>query len=371
MSMNGIPTCTRHWLLGLLCLLSLLNTSHGAVPLDNQPVITSLTLDGTNLNFVASFPSGVVQASLEFRPTLTDEWQPAAVLSVSTNGGIVEFSIPRPGLPTAFYRLKVTLQSAPQAQISAEVHYVAGPPLAEIYTNGSPEAVFHFQGQIDGSDRIVITRNGAFWEHINWDWPGLVNVNGSQWNPAAKNFLTTTGAVSFLPPRYSLAEARLEIIQGRDIVAMERSKDALIVHLDDTPVGAAPYEFKVHFRPPAKAYADTTSTAATLKIKAQIDGSDRLKITAREATWTHLAYGLPLAARINNLPWDLSSTNVLLNNGTNTFLPEGIDFSTARITKRQGRDLATMWAEKDALLVSFGDNPGGSDEYELEISFGR
>lgn len=369
--MNGILTCARYQLLALLCLFSLLNTSRGAVPPDGQPVITSLTLDGTNLDFIASFPNGVIQALLESRPTLTDTWEPAATLNIPTNGGFVEFSIPQPSSQMAFYRLNVTLQSMPQAQVSAEVHYAAGPPLAETFTNGEPEAVFHFIGQIDGSDRIVITRNGAFWEHINWDWPGTVKVDGMQWNPAAKNFLTTTGAVSFLPPKYSLSEARLEVIRGRDIVAMERSKDALIIHLDDTPLGAAPYEFKVHFRPPAKVYANATSTTARLKIKAQIDGSDRLRITAHEAQWTHLAWGPPYAVRMNDFFWDLSHTNVLSNSGTNRFLPEGIDFSTARITARKGRDLATMWAEKDALLVSFGDNPGGSDEYELEISFGK
>jgi hypothetical protein len=183
--------------------------------------------------------------------------------------------------------------------------------------------------------------------------------------------MTTTGAVSFLPETYSLAAATLEVIEGRDVIALERTNDALIVYLDDTPVGAAPYEFKIHFRPPP-ALPDKIriSPSATLKITAQIDGSDRLKITPREATWTHLAYSLPDQIKLNEIPWDLNQTNILINSGTNTFLPSGLDFSTAKIIQRKGRDLATMWTDEDALWITFADNPVGSDAYELEISFG-
>ncbi len=67
----------------------------------------------------------------------------------------------------------------------------------------------------------------------------------------------------------------------------------------------------------------------------------------------------------------MRQTNVLLNAGTNVFLPAGIDLSTAKIVHRQGRDLATMWADADAIWISFADNPNGSDAYDLEISFGQ
>lgn len=108
-----------------------------------------------------------------------------------------------------------------------------------------------------------------------------------------------------------------------------------------------------------------------MKITAQIDGSDRLKITAHEATWTHLAWSVPAAVKLNDVPWSLSQTNVLLNAGTNAFLPPGIDFSSARIVRRSGRDLATLWADGEAAWVTFADNPNGSDTYELEVAFGE
>lgn len=371
--MNTTLSSEKPWFALVFCLLAALNVGYAAAVLPiNQPVITSLALAGTNLVFSASFPDGVDRAVLEMRPTLTDNWQQAALLDVPTNGGDMQFSIPQPALDTAFFRLNVSLRTTSQSELSGEVRYLAVPPLAEIITNGSPEAVFHFKGQIDGSDRIVITHKGAFWEHVNWGWPGTVTVNDSQWNPLEKNFLTTTGAVSYLPERYSLSAANLEIIEGRDVIALERTNDALVVYLNDTPSGAAPYEFKIHFHPAvAKTSPPRPSTAATLKIAAQIDGSDRLKITAREAIWTHLAYSYPAAVTLNDAPWDLSQTNVLLNAGTNAFLPSGVDFSTARIVRRNGRDLATMWADNDAIWITFADNPNGADSYELEISFGQ
>jgi hypothetical protein len=78
----------------------------------------------------------------------------------------------------------------------------------------------------------------------------------------------------------------------------------------------------------------------------------------------------PYEVKLNDAPWDLTQTNVLLNTGTNVFLPEDVDFSTAKIINRKGRDLATMWADDGALWISFADNPIGWDTYELEISFG-
>jgi hypothetical protein len=201
---------------------------------------------------------------------------------------------------------------------------------------------------------------------------GYSTVNGSPWNPSEKNFITTTGAVMFLPPQYSLRSPRLEPVAGRDVVALERTNDVLIVYLDDTPSGAAPYEFSIHFpQEEPKPEPVRPSTPATLKITAQIDGSDLLKITAAEATWIHRFYDFPSAVKLNGVAWNLRQTNVLVNAGTNRFLPSGVNFSTAKIVARKGRDLATMWAGNDALWVNFADNPNGADAYELEISFGR
>jgi hypothetical protein len=226
---------------------------------------------------------------------------------------------------------------------------------------------------VDGSDRILITRDGAFWEHAHWGWPeGAVTVNGAQWNPREKNYLTSAGEAKYLPECFSLEAVDLERITGRDVVALERTNNALIVYLDDTPVGAGEYEFKIHFHPArTKPAAVRDSTAATLKIAAEIDGSDCVRITATEARWDHKLWGGPANVMLNDVAWSIQQTNVLQNAGANLFLPSGVDFSTARIVSRKGRDLATLWAEADGLWVSFADSPNGSDRYELEIAFGR
>jgi hypothetical protein len=349
-----------------------------------SPVINAISVVETNLDFVATFPPGVDHAVLEMRPTLADEWQSAAMLNVPAEGGTIEFAIPMPALETAFFRLNASMpipksltpgnpaQTPATNQLSAELQFVAVPPLGPDSTDTN-EAVFHFKGMIDGSDRITIRRQGALWEHVNWSWPaGAVTVNGSQWNPSEKNFITTTGAVMFLPPQYSLRSPRLEPIAGRDVVALERTNDALIVYLDDTPPGAAPYEFRIHFpRGEPQPEPVRSSTPATLKITAQIDGSDLLKITAGEATWMHRAWSYPEAVRLNDISWNVRQTNILANAGTNRFLPSGVNLSTAKIIARKGRDVATMWAGNDAIWVNFADNPNGADAYELEISFGR
>jgi hypothetical protein len=369
-------TCQR-----LLCLYAMLwcGPIVAAVPAE-MVVINSISVVETNLNFVATFPPGVDNATLEMRPALAGDWQSAVSLNVPAIGGTIEFTIPKPALETAFFRLNASIPAlnnnpagtAITNHLSTELQYVAVPPLGPDSANTN-EAVFHFKGMIDGSDRITIRRQGALWDHMSWDWPaGGVTVNGSRWNPSEKNYITTTGAVMFVPQQYSLLSPKLEIIAGRDVVALERANDALIVYLDDTLPSAALYEFKIHFpRERPKPKPVRPSTPATLKITALIDGSDLLKITANEATWTHGAWDYPSAVKLNEIAWNVSQTNILANAGTNRFLPSGVDFSTAKIVERQGRDLATMWADDDAIWVNFADNPNSAGAYELKISFGQ
>jgi len=161
------------------------------------PVINSISVAGTNLDFVATFPPDMANGFLEMRPTLTDEWQSVAALNVPADGGIVEFVIPMPTLSSAFFRLNVSMQTATNAsagnRISEELQFVAVPPLGPDSTN-TDEAVFHFTGLIDGSDHIVIRRQGALWEHMNWAWPrGAVTVNGT-----ASTFSTRLVAVTMI-----------------------------------------------------------------------------------------------------------------------------------------------------------------------------
>lgn len=345
-----------------------------------QFLISAIRAEGTNVVLTAAVPAGLQQVILEMRSGLDAKWEERGLLDVPEGGGTVAFTLPKPG-GMQFFRLKATPQADAAAVLSPESRYVTvaplgAAPLAPAGTNKHPaaslDAVFHFKGAIDGSDKITITRAGALWEHVNWSWPqGAVEVNGAQWNPQEKNYLTTAGAEKFLPAAFALDTADLEVIRGRGVVALERADNALVVYMDDFQNGADDYEFNVHFHSPLPKPAPAASTAATLKITAEIDGSDCFIITAREATLWHEGRLLPARVMLNNVEWLPGQDEVIRNEGTNTFLPQGIDFSTARIVNRKGRDLATMWADKDAVKVRFADNPNGSGTYELEIAFGK
>jgi hypothetical protein len=335
-------------------------------------VITSISVESTNLVLTADIPTDSAQVTLEMRASLNTAWQDAASSNVQAGVNEIVFSIPEPTNDVCFFQLKATIVSRNSSEVSDELQYATMPSLASNLTR-SGDAIFHFKGLVDGSDKIVITHDGALWTHVNWQWPlGPIMINSNRWNPEKRNYLTTVGTSKFLPNTFSLESANLEKIEGRDVVAIERATNSLIVYLDDTPCGASEYEFTLHFHPigfePVKA---ERVVAADLKIAAQIDGSDCLKITSREATWSHKNWSWPTDVSLNDVHWDLQRTNILENKGTNVFLPSGINFSTAKIVGRKGRDLATLWGDKEALWVWFADNPNGSDSYELDISFGQ
>jgi|GEM_PF-1259659 len=260
--------------------------------------------------------------------------------------------------------------SAKSSVVSAESKSVTTASLGSSTING--DAVFHFKGILDGSEKILITHDGALWSHVCGNWPtGPVAVNNTAWNPGQKSYLTAVGPEKFLPDSFSLTSVRLDVVEGRDVVALERTSQGIMVYLDDTPNGGGEYNFSIHFHPAApKAARLFRTTIARLKIAAHVDGSECIKITAAEAVLEHKTWGLPDKVSVNGLPWDVRQTRVLKNEGATTFLPEGVNFSTARIVSRKGRDLATAWAEKDVLWVRFADNPIGSDAYAIDIAFG-
>jgi hypothetical protein len=342
--------------------------------------ISSISIVGTNLSVVAFVPPGLDQVALEISPSLNGNWQETGPMNLP-EGGQLTFTLPKPATPMAFFRLKAKRHLESTPLLSSELQYVAMPSLASnLFDSG--DALFHFKGLVDGSDKIVITRDGALWNHINWGWPhGAVTINGTQWKPQEKNYVTTTGTSKFLPETFSLESVNLETIQGRDVIALERTPNALVVYLNDTPIGPGEYEFKIHFHPTSQTVGRAHSPVraapqaaaglgSRLKIAARIDGSDCLTITPTQATWNHKFHACPTSVSLNDIHWNPKMNNILSNAGTNSFLPAGLDLSTATIVARKGRDLATLWAEHDSLQVYFADNPNGDDSYELEISFG-
>ena len=240
---------------------------------------------------------------------------------------------------------------------------------------GSEEIVLSFRGSIDGSDQITITRTGAIWQHGHWDMPPEpVTLNGISWDPRERPTLKNADGTRFLPRAVDFRSARLNRIQARDTVALETNRDSVVIHLSDTPEGAALYEFQVIFRrrdakvgggkPPR-------TPRATLRVIADIDGSDELHVDARGARWVHRQCEWPGAVHLNQVAWDPEKSASLRNEGETRFLESPVDFETARVTRKDGRDTAVLEHTDGGLVIYFADSPPGRSTYDLTIRFGE
>jgi hypothetical protein len=74
---------------------------------------------------------------------------------------------------------------------------------------------------------------------------------------------------------------------------------------------------------------------------------------------------------LGGVGWTPSTSSRLPNQGATRFLPANLDFSTARVVSRQGRDLVAVETRVDALIIHFADNPNGSADYVVDIAFGN
>jgi len=235
--------------------------------------------------------------------------------------------------------------------------------------------VLTFKGQIDGSEEIKITPAGATWRHLYWEMPPApVSLNGVEWDPSARKTLPNEGRTRFLPRAVDFESARLKKVEGRDTVALERNKDSLVIHICDSPFEPAPYEFQVTFRP-RKAGAEKDRPRARpkrtkLRVVAEIDGSDELRIDSRGAHWTHTHWEWPARVFLNNVEWDPEESPDLKNEGRTRFLAGPVDFSTAKMTRSAGRDLVVMEHTDGGLLIHFADSPPSGSTYDLTITFG-
>jgi hypothetical protein len=185
--------------------------------------------------------------------------------------------------------------------------------------------------------------------------------------------LVNQGATRFLPAPVDFASSRLNRIEGRDTVAIERGKDSVVIHLSDSPAGAAPYEFQVVFRPRGAGPNRRTrppSVRETLRIVADIDGSDELHIGDHGARWVHREWDWPGEVRLNNVLWRPQEKSTLPNEGKTRFLRGDVDFSIARVSRKEGRDTAVLQCVDGGIVIHFADNPPGRSTYDLTVTFG-
>src|SRR5262245_54764261 len=119
-----------HLLIAGLFLLSL--SARSETP-GTQLLITSIALQGTNLNFHATVPTGTSQLEFDIRPTLGYHWQPALSIPIPKGATEITFTLPKPEGTLAFFRLKSGPPGTADAQsqtVSPELRYATIPSLA-------------------------------------------------------------------------------------------------------------------------------------------------------------------------------------------------------------------------------------------------
>ncbi|MEZ0388912.1 MAG: hypothetical protein ACAI34_17695 [Verrucomicrobium sp.] len=224
-----------------------------------------------------------------------------------------------------------------------------------------------FSGKIDGSDIIQIGPTHAEWVHQAWGMPeGPVTLAGREWNPQKSEILPFGGA-RLLPPDLQNYRVLMRTQQARDIAVAEIQGRHVLVHLNDTPQGAEPYEFELLVVRKAK---PRRSPRAALSIMARIDGSERIRITTAKAEWIHKYWEVPEKVSMNGVEWDPRTALSLENQGVTRFLPPDVDISTARLVQFAGRDTATLQQGDGYVEIVLADNPNGADDYNLTLAFG-
>ena len=112
-------------------------------------------------------------------------------------------------------------------------------------------------------------------------------------------------------------------------------------------------------------------SARSLRIVADIDGTDELHIDAQGARWVHRSWQWPSEVRLNKVAWNPEKSPMLKNEGATKFLNGPVDFSKARMIKKEGRGMAVMEHTDGGVVIYFADGPSDRSTYEVAIIFGE
>ncbi len=330
-----------------------------------------MAIAGNDVVLTVTMPAGFTRATLQTRTSLNADWENGPETAAPLAGGPMEFRLPRRG-DIMFLRVAAVYAGGEMASRDSNYQTITPDLTATPVQNSAakPEpaaqlvATLHFKAFIDGLDTIQIGRDGILWKHLQYKSPHEVSLNGRNWNPSDLNLIDF--GTNLAPRDISWERSQIEIISGRDVVALEKQPDGAVVHIYDTPWGATDYEFKVRlFTAPAQ--PTRRGPAARLHLRANIDGSDELIINAQGARWTHRQWSWPFDIALNGVAWNAQETPSL----DKALLPAGVDFRSARVISKSGRGFANVEARQDDILVTFADDLSGAATYELEIAFGE
>ncbi len=329
-----------------------------------QPVISRMALAGDDVVLTVTLPPGFTRASLQTRASLDAAWENGPEAAAPVAGGTMEFRLPRRG-DMLFMRVAAVYPEG-QAESRDSNYRTIAPDVvaAKPESAGQLVATLHFKAFIDGLDTIQIGRDGILWKHLQYKSPHEVSINGRSWNPSDMNLIDF--GTNLAPKNISWEHSQIEVISGRDVVALEKQREGAVVHIYDTPWGASDYEFKVRlFAAPVQ--TARKGATARLQVRANIDGSDELIVNAKGAHWKHRQWTWPFDIALNSVAWNAQETPNL----EKVLLPAGVDFRSARVISKSGRGFANVEARSEDILVTFADDMSGAATYELEIAFGE
>lgn len=231
--------------------------------------------------------------------------------------------------------------------------------LALAAVHGRSADRIEMNGTFDGTDLITISQQNAHWNHLFGDLNiSRSSINGVEWNPSIIYDLPNSGATTFLTNKVNFAAAQLAILEGRDTIVLNRSRDYVTLSIADTPSGPGNYHFIIDF-----------PEVPTLQIEANVDGSDELHISSAGARWIHKQWSWPTGVSLNGIAWDPAATSYLTNTAPTVFLPEPVKFANAVLVESSARDILTLRASEDGVILNFADNYVGADRYHAVIAF--
>ena len=97
--------------------------------------------------------------------------------------------------------------------------------------------LLHLSGSIDGSGRIIFTRDRVHYEHRHWNRPDQMLFDHEPWLDLEQTPVPWTDFGGTL----DLSKAWIAKREGRDVVALEATPDGFDLYLCDSPNGADEY----------------------------------------------------------------------------------------------------------------------------------
>jgi hypothetical protein len=101
--------------------------------------------------------------------------------------------------------------------------------------------VLRISATVDGSGRIIFTREGVRYEHKHWAPPTDMMFDGKPWTDLDQTPSAWREIVSHL----DLTKAWIVKREGRDTIALEQTPDGFDLYLCDSPNGESEYSVTI------------------------------------------------------------------------------------------------------------------------------